>query len=152
MEKYQEKFNKTVTTALLETGAPVWERKKRVSKAREARLVVTVEVRDLLKEVAKRNNTNLQTVVWLAAHGLWKELQYSRADYNKIMFSHSSLKTLPDEDDKDLAEFFRSTGVLNDGTDSSKTDLDVATTKQLWDRLNPEQKRQLVELIESKRW
>ena len=146
-QEYQEAFNELLTKALQETGSPVWERKKRVSKEREARLVVSVELRNLFKEIAKRNNTNLQTAVWLAAHGFWKALKYNRADYNKIMFN-SRADTLSDKDRKEIADFMRSIGLA--GGKSSAKDDELTSAEHRLDHLNPEQKRQLVELMESK--
>ena len=82
-------FNRTMTEALKATGSPDWERKKKVAKAREARIVVSKEVRSLVKEVASRNRTNQQTVVWLAMQKLWEMLNYSRRDYDEIMCNHN---------------------------------------------------------------
>lgn len=196
-------FNQTMTEALRETGSPDWERKKRVAKEREARVVVTKEVRSLIKEVASRNKTNQQTVVWLAMQKLWKYLQYSRRDYDEIMKKHTLpefLKLSPEELREvanvvdEIDSYFASNGLptskedveainraiqeklsaLNEpqikmctefiknrdavfGTDkimqgehNDQTDATVERFVSGFERLDPEQKDQLVEVLEKK--
>ena len=78
-------FQKTLSIALESTPQSTWQKKLPVPKSNEARLVVTPELRELVREVAKRNNVNMATVVWLGVHTLWKKFGYSQEDYNKIL-------------------------------------------------------------------
>ena len=56
-----------------------------VAKNRQARLVVTPEMRDIIKEIAGRQNTSIATVIFVAIDRLWHELGYTRADYNRYV-------------------------------------------------------------------
>ena len=56
-----------------------------VEKAREARLVVTPELRDVVKELARRQKQSMATVVWVAIEMLWFGIGYSRKDFNALV-------------------------------------------------------------------
>ena len=152
LEMHKINFDRTMTSALKETGFPSWDRKKRVSKEREARLVTTIEVRDVFKEIANRGNTNLQTVLWLAAHELWKILDYSRSDYNQLMF-HDKLDAMTERDRRQIAKYIADAGIF-DGLAQPKSEDEIraleAEAEQRLTKLNPAQQRQLVELMEKK--
>lgn len=77
-------FKDDLIKALRETGAPSWETKKRVPANHQARLIVTPEIRDIVKTVAERNRTGMATVVWFAMFILWKYLEYSPEEFSEL--------------------------------------------------------------------
>lgn len=78
-------FNGVLTEVFQTTHLPKWQTKQQVPPEREGRMVVHIEARDLFKEIAKRNKTNMATAIWLAGYHFWKGLGYSREDYDKIV-------------------------------------------------------------------
>lgn len=84
MEK-QVNFVGTLTKALEASRLPRWQNKQVVPRNQEGRLVIHRETRDLFKEIAKRNKTNMATAIWLAGYQFWHSLGYSKEDYDRIM-------------------------------------------------------------------
>ena len=77
----RKKFNKVLEKALKDTGAPPWEKKKRVPKNYQARIVITPGIHNVIKAIAKRNRTGLATVVWLSLYALWLNLGYPHEEF-----------------------------------------------------------------------
>lgn len=83
--KKQNYFVGTLTEAMEASRLPSWQRKQVVPRDREGRLVIHRETRDLFKEIARRNDTNMATAIWLAGYKFWHSLGYSQKDYDRIM-------------------------------------------------------------------
>ena len=78
-------FSEALRQALNETGAPPWEKKKVVPTDHQARLVITPEIRNIVKTIAERNETSICTIVWFAMFNLWKNLEYSQDEFRNLM-------------------------------------------------------------------
>lgn len=97
------RFEEGLASALAETGAPEWEEKKRVPTNHQAKLVITPEIRRIIKVLARRYSTSMCTVTWFSLFNLWKELGNSAEEFTKIMIdplidsmSHGELQQFSD--------------------------------------------------------
>ena len=82
----KEVFRGTLTKALQVSQLPPWQNKHQVHRSEEGRIVAHKETRQLFKEIAKRNNTNIATTALLAGYALWEKLGYDLDEYNSIVF------------------------------------------------------------------
>ena len=104
-------FTQTMTEALQVDNLPKWQKKQRVPRDKEGRVVIHEETRDLFKEIARRNNTNMATVFWLAGHQFWHSLGYSRLEYDRIMV-HTRVDRMTAEHKKEVDDLIKETGIL----------------------------------------
>ena len=90
MSQARIKFDNQLRNALKKAG----QKTVAVARNRQARLVVTPEMRDIIKEIAARQNTSIPTVIFVAIDRLWQELGYTRSDYNRFVIQPQIKKCL----------------------------------------------------------
>ena len=71
-EKYPTKFNEAQVGQLTETTPDGFIMKPVIPRHKEARIVVSQEIRAKVRALAKKNNVSMATVVWLGMCSLEK--------------------------------------------------------------------------------
>ena len=70
----QDCFNESRVGSLRITTEDGFQQKLVIPRHKEARIVVSEEIRDKVKTLAKKNNVSMATVVWLGMRSLEKKV------------------------------------------------------------------------------